>query len=172
MYWLNVIVTLLLLLGLVGLLALTAADLFGLLRSGRWRSGMGQPAAMITAAAEATLPPPPPAEPDEAPLAWILYTRNGTVEHTQPLSDGKAIFVGRQAFPGLDRSVALRAAEVAWRDGRPAVRSLDPTSPLWLRLPDEPEAVPVEAGAGWEAWEADAELELGGYRLRWREDEE
>ncbi|MBI3946934.1 MAG: hypothetical protein HY321_13505 [Armatimonadetes bacterium] len=167
MYWLNVVATLLIGLALVGLLALAAADLLGLLRGPRWRAAARPaPAARKPAETGASDVAPPP---EEEPLVWLDYVGGGRVALSQALPEGGGAFIGRQAFPGLDRQVAFRALEVAWRDGLPAVRNLDPACPVELRAPGDPQPVTLEAGGAWEPWPEEAEIALGGYQIRWRE---
>lgn len=173
MYWLNLLVTLLLGLGLLALLALAAADLLGLLPGPRWRvsGGLDRRAPLPGASA---IPPLLPEEPalEEPPPAWICYARGGKVAQRQPLPAEGSAFIGRQAYPELERAVAFRAVEVAWNDGAPSLRNLDPACPLELRLPGEAEPLCLQAGSDWESWPEGATLALGGFTLTWQAREE
>jgi hypothetical protein len=164
--WLNIAVTLVLGLAVLGLVVLASADLLGLLRGPRWRE-----ASRSASLAPPNGPAPTPAAsaPEANAIAEILYVRGESVEHVQPLPEDGSAFLGRQTYPGLPPEVAFRALEVAWRDGLPAVRNLDPACPAEMRVHGEAEARSVEAGGNWEPWPADADLLLAGYAMRWRE---
>lgn len=99
-----------------------------------------------------------------APVAEVIFRREGQVVHRRPLFASKEMSIGAAEDPVLEGDVAFRSLTVKWEQGQPWFQALDSTG--LPRYVVHGEARQVTART-WLPWLAEGELELGGCAISW-----
>ncbi|HEY3283878.1 MAG TPA: hypothetical protein VGN26_16550 [Armatimonadota bacterium] len=167
MAFLNIAVSILLILLLAAALVAMALDLLGVRDAPRaealedW-SEEAQPAvtrdqaAGLAASLAADLAPP---------VAEVIFTRDGEAVHARSLYGSSEITLGAAEDPVLEGDVAFRSLAVRWQQGQPWFRALDSTGPPRYLVSGQERPV---APRQWIPWLSEGVLELGGCALSWR----